>query len=666
MTSTTSSPIGNSIFDTTHHHDKEEVDSFAADLTTTSNSDIDHLPVSVFGSEPPGTPPVNPTIAPPPGLSSSGYVSAEGDTEPAQVYIGTDILTVHLPKGVLLAMSLARGEDHGSLSSPYTIDEINSASMLVQELTRNAGHIDFGDLLAAEGLGDTQSSRLTEESKLTVESPRERLPSINIHHDDPFSSPSTMTYSIPSSNSSSRSGAPTSAPAKLASSMIDTSAIDRYTNGLLGDAPSPKFAGGSSNGVGGGLSGSAGSLQLPGVVEDGCNPGRSGRRSSSSFEFERRSTSGSANGNSPISDVVRMSREAKGSARVQEYMESATEEERSLIIREQLAPNVVPLSMHTHGCRVIQKAIEVGSVQDCRFLAAGTGPHVLELCADVNGNHVMQKFIECLPSEEVQFIVDALVGKDDATSKSAHTASHVLRLAVHCYGCRVLQRLLQKCDMKQKIPILDAVVYGTSDASERRMLVNDQFGNYVVQHSIQFGRPEDRHIIAHDFLLPFVGDLCSNKFGSNVVEKSLECCDIDDKRALVKVLLTPVTAGVPASCPIVSMMKDRYANYVVGRILNHDEREMPEVKVVRRLVEDNVEVLKKFTYGWYMIEKLQRAGRINVPGLGKAPPKNGLSVPNNRRRASSSAYSSYTDASFSGNTRRRRSSVTSPHVDARA
>lgn len=58
---------------------------------------------------------------------------------------------------------------------------------------------------------------------------------------------------------------------------------------------------------------------------------------------------------------------------------------------------------------------------------------------------------------------------------------------------------------------------------------------------------------------------------------------------LFLVLLTPVTQGVPASCPIVSMMKDRYANYVVGRILNHDEREMPEVKVVRRLIEDNVE-----------------------------------------------------------------------------
>lgn len=68
-----------------------------------------------------------------------------------------------------------------------------------------------------------------------------------------------------------------------------------------------------------------------------------------------------------------------------------------------------------------------------------------------------------------------------------------------------------------------------------------------------------------------------------------------------------------------------------------------------------------------MIEKLQRAGRINVPGLGKAPPKNGLSIPNNRRRASSSAYSaSCTDASFSGNTRGRRSSVASPNVGTRA
>lgn len=43
-------------------------------------------------------------------------------------------------------------------------------------------------------------------------------------------------------------------------------------------------------------------------------------------------------------------------------MENAGGEEVSMIIRDQLAPNVVALSMHTHGCRVIQKAIEVSYV----------------------------------------------------------------------------------------------------------------------------------------------------------------------------------------------------------------------------------------------------------------------------------------------------------------
>ncbi|EER13057.1 hypothetical protein Pmar_PMAR009599, partial [Perkinsus marinus ATCC 50983] len=79
MTSTTTSPLGDNLLD--DHRCKEE-DSYGADLTTTSNSDIDHLPVSVFGSEPPGTPPINPTIAPP--ESSSNYLTTDGDTVPAQ------------------------------------------------------------------------------------------------------------------------------------------------------------------------------------------------------------------------------------------------------------------------------------------------------------------------------------------------------------------------------------------------------------------------------------------------------------------------------------------------------------------------------------------------------------------------------------------------------
>lgn len=45
---------------------------------------------------------------------------------------------------------------------------------------------------------------------------------------------------------------------------------------------------------------------------------------------------------------------------------------------------------------------------------------------DQNGNHVIQKCIECVPSERIGFIISAFRGQ-------------VASLSMHPYGCRVIQ-----------------------------------------------------------------------------------------------------------------------------------------------------------------------------------------------------------------------------------
>ena len=45
---------------------------------------------------------------------------------------------------------------------------------------------------------------------------------------------------------------------------------------------------------------------------------------------------------------------------------------------------------------------------------------------DQNGNHVIQKCIECIPAEKIGFIISAFRGQ-------------VATLSTHPYGCRVIQ-----------------------------------------------------------------------------------------------------------------------------------------------------------------------------------------------------------------------------------
>lgn len=48
---------------------------------------------------------------------------------------------------------------------------------------------------------------------------------------------------------------------------------------------------------------------------------------------------------------------------------------------------------------------------------------------DQNGNHVIQKCIECLPGDKIGFIISSFRGQ-------------VATLSTHPYGCRVIQVML--------------------------------------------------------------------------------------------------------------------------------------------------------------------------------------------------------------------------------
>ena len=52
--------------------------------------------------------------------------------------------------------------------------------------------------------------------------------------------------------------------------------------------------------------------------------------------------------------------------------------------------------------------------------------YVMHCVRDQNGNHVIQKCIECIAPEHIQFIISAFRGQ-------------VVTLSTHPYGCRVIQ-----------------------------------------------------------------------------------------------------------------------------------------------------------------------------------------------------------------------------------
>lgn len=74
----------------------------------------------------------------------------------------------------------------------------------------------------------------------------------------------------------------------------------------------------------------------------------------------------------------------------------------------------------------IVQAIEVVDLDQKIKMVGELDGHVMRCVRDQNGNHVIQKCIECVPEEAIHFIVSTFFDQ-------------VVTLSTHPYGCRVIQ-----------------------------------------------------------------------------------------------------------------------------------------------------------------------------------------------------------------------------------
>ncbi|KAG8660191.1 pumilio homolog 2 [Manihot esculenta] len=323
--------------------------------------------------------------------------------------------------------------------------------------------------------------------------------------------------------------------------------------------------------------------------------------------------------------VVEFSADQYGSRFIQQKLETATIDEKNMVYQEimphalalmtdvfgnyviqkffehglpsqrrELAGNlfghVLTLSLQMYGCRVIQKAIEVVDIDQKIKMVEELDGHVTRCVRDQNGNHVIQKCIECVPEENIQFIVSTFFDQ-------------VVTLSTHPYGCRVIQRILEHCkDPKTQSKVMDEILGAVS------MLAQDQYGNYVVQHVLEHGKPHERSAIIKELAGKIV-QMSQQKFASNVVEKCLTFGGPSERELLVNEMLGTTDENEPLQ----AMMKDQFANYVVQKVLETCDDQQRELILMR--IKVHLNALKKYTYGKHIVarvEKLVAAGERRI------------------------------------------------------
>ncbi|WVR05344.1 hypothetical protein IAU60_002358 [Kwoniella sp. DSM 27419] len=197
--------------------------------------------------------------------------------------------------------------------------------------------------------------------------------------------------------------------------------------------------------------------------------------------------------------------------------------------------HVLQLSLQTYGCRVVQKALEHVSIEQRNLLIYELKDHIFGCVKSPNANHVVQRLITLGPPAVV---VNEFSG-------------HIEELAKHAYGCRVLQKLFENVDQELQKPLLEEL----HDCALG--LMEDQFGNYVVQSVIAVGAEKDQSKLI-GLMKGKLNTLSRHKFASNVVEKAIINATPDDRRDLIKELIGAQSNGANQ---VAMLLWDPFANF---------------------------------------------------------------------------------------------------------
>ncbi|SCU85827.1 LADA_0D10000g1_1 [Lachancea dasiensis] len=256
-------------------------------------------------------------------------------------------------------------------------------------------------------------------------------------------------------------------------------------------------------------------------------------------------------------EAIALADDVFGNYVIQKFFEHGLKSQRDILF-EKFTGRMQKLSLQMYACRVIQRALECIEEDQKVALVTELSGCVLQMIKDQNGNHVIQKAVERIPITKLPFILTSLHGQ-------------IYHLSTHSYGCRVVQRLLQFGSPEDQDNILNDLDQFIP------FLVQDQYGNYVIQHVLQHG-PNTTDVHIGRTKQAIVDNVCANvveyskhKFASNVVEKTMIFGSPAQKKQFLEKILPKSfehAVHLEDNAPLILMMRDQYANYVVQKLVS--------------------------------------------------------------------------------------------------
>ncbi|ETO10775.1 hypothetical protein RFI_26601, partial [Reticulomyxa filosa] len=226
-------------------------------------------------------------------------------------------------------------------------------------------------------------------------------------------------------------------------------------------------------------------------------------------------------------------------------------DEQRIVLVDNLRESMVTVACHKQGSFSIQAMMDTLSTTDQKqYLIQGLQMDIKKIILNHSGHYVILRFLTRFKYPDTKFIFKAI-------------SQYALELATDHYGLRVLKDAVEQG--QTQLPSQDLLAVYMSIAKHTNSLVENQYGNYIIQHLLDVAPREVTDTIKEKMHGKFVR-YSKQKFSSNVVEKCLKhssaevnkgIANKDWRRIIIQELLTKVA----------DLITDKYANYCLQTAL---------------------------------------------------------------------------------------------------
>ncbi|VVA92164.1 unnamed protein product [Arabis nemorensis] len=319
--------------------------------------------------------------------------------------------------------------------------------------------------------------------------------------------------------------------------------------------------------------------------------------------------------NEVIPHVVELMMDPFGNYLIQKLLHVCNEQQRTQIILTVTSEprQLIRISLNAYGTRVLQRLVEsIKTRNQISMVKSALRPGFLTLIRDLNGNHVIQRCLECLSTEDNQFIFD-------------NATKFCIDIATHRHGCCVLQKCIAYSTGQRREKLI------TEISRNSLFLAQDPYGNYAVQFVIELREFSAISMVLAQLKGHYV-ELSMQKFSSHLVERCLTHCPESRPQIVLELISVP---------HFDHLIQDPYANFVIqaalavtksfnGNRRDHTKKRKRVVAtptLVYDLCASSVQIIshKAFEAEICKLPKIVKASLV-APRIIAPPPMNGSSL----------------------------------------